>query len=131
MAAGRKRQRHVGREYGITEVHGLGDVYLDGIAVPSADLIPNRYTWNGPEHLADKCPTPVEMITPLTPTQTETVGKWCAEYPDQAEFLGQLRVCEPERFLKALESIRNGRGSDVADALLPWYVDYRSKRSEW
>lgn len=71
---------------------------------------------------------PVDSL--LTLDERATVDSWRMEFPACYSYLDFLRQFEPDRFVRAVASIVEGRGRAVAEALEPWYVDYRA-RNGW
>lgn len=64
-------------------------------------------------------------FTPM-PIASELV-QWSHQYRDEYSYLRFLEQVEPARYAKAVESIEQGRGVDVARALPPWYAQYRAE----
>lgn len=68
---------------------------------------------------------PVDTL--LTMTEVTAVNLWRLDHPDRYTYPRFLRQFEPDRFRKAVRSIVGGRGQAVADALEPWYLEFRTQ----
>ena len=144
MAAGRKRHRHTGPGYYYEGTYGFDLVRIDD-SPAEGDLVRARTPLGEgslmPEGIDDpvqstshdvQAAQPVASTMPaadplLTREQVAAIYNWRHRFPTKATYLDFLRQFEPNRFLKAVESIHAGRGQDVADALEPWYIQFRAE----